>query len=204
MRCRPLLPAVVVLLLALAGCTLVPERTPPALYELPAYPLDAAPGDGAPSDITLRLATPDASGLLDGARMLVVPLPNQPRAYEGARWADDMPRLIRDRLLDAFQEDGRITHLVHDGSAVAADIELLSDLRTFHSEYRDGLPEAALRLDVRLVDARSQRLLASQRFVQRQRTESEAIPAVVDAFGLAADRLAREVVDWTTTQLERR
>lgn len=204
MRHRLPLPAVMAILLSLVGCGLVPERTPIVLYELPARSLDPAPQTDERIEATLRLATPRATGLLDGSRILVVPLPNQPRAYEGSRWADGMPQLIHNRLLDAFQDDGRIMHLVHDDSAVSADTELLSDLRTFHSEYQDDLPVATLRLDVRLIDTRSQRILASRRFVQQQRAESEAIPDVVDAFGMAADRLARGLVDWTAAQIDRR
>lgn len=203
MRHRLPLPAVVAILLSLAGCNLVPERTPVVLYELPARSLEPAPQADERIEATLRLATPRASGLLDGSRILVVPLPNQPRAYKGVRWADGMPQLIRNRLLDAFQDDARIMHLVHDDSAGSADMELLSDLRTFHSEYHDGLPVATLRLDVRLIGTRSQRILASQRFAQQQRAASEAIPDVVEAFATASDRLARELVDWTAAQMER-
>ncbi|MGR2737068.1 ABC-type transport auxiliary lipoprotein family protein [Billgrantia sp. Q4P2] len=204
MTYRLSLPAVVAISLSLASCSLVPERTPVALYELPARSLEPAPQADERIETTLRLATPRASGLLDGSRILVVPLPHQPQVYEGVRWADSMPQLMRNRLLDAFQDDGRITHLVHDDTSMSADLELLSDLRTFHSEYRDGLPVATLRLDVRLIDTRSQRVLVSQRFVQQQRVESEAIPEVVDAFGTAADRLARELVDWTVAQIGQR
>ncbi|MFQ3787333.1 ABC-type transport auxiliary lipoprotein family protein [Halomonas sp. A29] len=204
MRHRLPLPAVMAIVLSLAGCNLVPERTPVTLYELPAHSLEPSRHAEQRIEATLRLATPRASGLLDSSRILVVPLPNQPRVYEGARWADDMPQIMRNRLLDAFQDDGRITHLVHDDASVSTDLELLSDLRTFHSEYVDGLPVATLRLDVRLIGTRSQRVLASRRFVQQQQVASEAIPAVVDAFGAAADRLARELVDWTATQMDQR
>ena len=201
-RALPLL--AIVIAFALPGCNLVPERTPVTLYELPAQALDPAAHGSSWNGTALRLATPDASGLLDGARILVVPMPNQPQVYAGVRWADTMPQLIRNRLLDAFQDDGRIPSLVHADSNVSADVELLSDLRSFHSRYRNGLPEATLRLDVRLIDTRSQRLLASRRFTQNQPVGSESIDAVVDAFGMAADRLARELVDWTVNRLEDR
>ncbi|KAA0013559.1 hypothetical protein F0A17_04115 [Billgrantia pellis] len=192
--------------LLVGGCGIMPpERTPVTLYELPAGSLaPSAPQTVAPIDTLLRLATPEASGLLDGARIVVMPRPHQPQTYRGARWADALPRLIRDRLLDAFHDDGRIPRLIHDDGALSADVALHSDLRTFRSEYRDDVPEAIVRLDVRLIEVRSQRLLASHRFVQRQRASSEAIDDVVGAFGLAMDRLSRELVDWTATALDKR
>ena len=43
------------------------------------------------------------------------------------------------------------------------DLELVSDLRSFHSEYRDGIPYALIRLEINLVDTRSQKIIASRR-----------------------------------------
>lgn len=206
MRYRPRLSWLVSLAVALAlgGCQFVPERTPVAFYDLPARTLTPTPSSATQVDATLRLATPRASGLLDGTRILVVPQPNRPQVYAGARWADAMPLLLRDRLLDAFHDDGRLPGVVHEDSGVTADVELHSDLRTFHSEYRGGRPEAVIRLEARLVDARTQRLLASQRFLHYQRADSESIEDVVDAFGTAADRLAQELVDWSLMQMHER
>ncbi len=188
-----------------AGCTLVPQRPPVALYTLPEGTVHQAHPDASLlATRTLRIETPQASGLLDSARIVVVPSPHQPQVYEGARWADDMPRLLRDRMLDAFQADGRLSRLVHDGSALAADLELASDLRAFQSEYHDApTPQAVIRLDARLIDARSQQLLASRRFVQRQRAQSEALPDVVTAFGAGADQLTLELVAWVVQEVER-
>ncbi|MCE8011295.1 ABC-type transport auxiliary lipoprotein family protein [Billgrantia desiderata] len=206
MRYRPRLSWLVALAVALAlgGCQFVPERTPVAFYDLPARTLTPTPSSATQVDATLRLATPRASGLLDGTRILVVPQPNRPQVYAGARWADAMPLLLRDRLLDAFHDDRRLPGVVHEDSGVTADVELHSDLRTFHSEYRGGRPEAVIRLEARLVDARTQRLLASQRFLHYQRADSESIEDVVDAFGTAADRLAQELVDWSLMQMHER
>ncbi|WP_231489589.1 hypothetical protein [Billgrantia saliphila] len=47
-------------------------------------------------------------------------------------------------------------------------------------------------------------MLASHRFVQQQRASSEAIVDVIDALGLATDRLSRELVDWTVSTLDKR
>ncbi|RDB43052.1 ABC transporter [Halomonas sp. DQ26W] len=180
----------------------MPQSDPVTLYDLPAQsresPLHNALASGGP---TLRLATPSAGGLLDGTRIVVVPTPNQPQVYQGARWADATPVLMRNRFIDAFQADGRITRLIHADTPLSADLELTSDLRAFQSEYRDGRPEAVIRLDARLIDTRTRQLVASQRFTQQQPADGTDIAAVVDAFGLAADRLAQDLVDWSVEQM---
>lgn len=186
----------------LSACTLMPRSDPVRLYDLPAQPAENVRQTEVISDgATLRLATPSAGGLLDGSRIVVVPAPNQPQVYQGARWADATPVLMRNRLIDAFHEDGRITRLIHSDTPLSADLELTSDLRGFQSEYRNGRPEAVIRLDVRLIDTRSRQLLASRRFTQRQAAGDTDIAAVVDAFGQAADRLAHELVDWSVEQM---
>ena len=188
-------PLFIATLLALGGCSLLGERTPVTLYDLPAEPL--TPSSGSAIDLTLRLATPGASGLLVSPRILVVPQPNQPQVYSGVRWVNNMPQLLRDRIADAFLEDGRLPRLIHAESMVSAEVELISNLRAFHSEYVNGTPEAVIILDARLVDARSQHLIDGQRFTHRHPASSEAIPDVVAAFGVASDNLMRDLVDWT-------
>ncbi|MBV2264733.1 MAG: membrane integrity-associated transporter subunit PqiC, partial [Thauera sp.] len=100
----------------------------------------------------------------------------------------------------AFRADGRIAALSSDDKHLQADFELDSDLRAFQSEYRGGRPEAVLRLDARLVHTASRRIVASRTFEQRQPTADPAVPAVVQAFGAAADRLSAEVVEWTVRE----
>ena len=67
-------------------------------------------------------------------------------------------------------------------------------------ECRDGRPEAVVRLDARLVHTATRRIVASHSFALRAPATDTAVPAVVQAFGAAADRLAAEVVEWTVRE----
>jgi cholesterol transport system auxiliary component len=148
-------------------------------------------------DWSLRVGSPVSNQLLDGTRIVVMPEPGRINTYQGVRWSERTPQLLRGRLLDAFQDDGRIQALSNEDQRLQADLELVSDLRSFHSEYRDGIPHALIRLEVSLVDARSQQIIASRRFSVSQAAGDTSIAAVVAAFGQAADQVARELVDWT-------
>jgi cholesterol transport system auxiliary component len=178
----------------LGACSILPQSEPLDVYLLPATELPAQTQHVAWS---LRVGSPVSNQLLDGTRIVVMPEPGRINTYQGVRWSERTPQLLRGRLLDAFQDDGRIQALSNEDQRLQADLELVSDLRSFHSEYRDGTPHALIRLEVSLVDARSQQIIASRRFSVSQAAGDTSVAAVVAAFGQAADQVARELVDWT-------
>lgn len=183
--------------LLLPACTILPTAQPLDVYLLPAaatVPAAAPATQAAPW--SLRIARPAAGVHLSGQRIVVVPEDNRVSVYKGAGWSDPAPVLVRNRLIDAFRADGRIAALSSDDKQLQADFELDSDLRAFQSEYRDGRPEAVVRLDARLVHTATRRIVASRSFALRAPAADAAVPAVVQAFGSAGDRLAAEVVEW--------
>jgi len=188
------------LLALLSGCSLLPDERTVAVYRLPnAVPIA---GQEAAVDWSLRISRPYAGALLGSNRILVVPEGNRISAYEDVRWSAPVPLLWRDKLLDAFILDGRIRHLSSDSDSLQADLELGGTLCAFQSEYQSGAPVIVLCLDARLVDVRSRRILASQRFEEREYPQGDKVPAVVTAFGGASDRLASAVIDWTLSHAQ--
>ena len=117
--------------------------------------------------------------------------------YKGVSWSDSTPVIVRNRLIDAFRSDGRISALSSDEHSLHADLELVSDLRAFQIEYQNGKPNAVIGLDVRLVRAPDYRILASYRFNITQTASGILVPEVVQAFGTAGDILASQLVGWT-------
>ena len=184
----------------LSACSILPQSEPLDIYLLPGA---ALPAQTQRVDWSLRVNSPVSSQLLDGTRIVVLPEPGLVNTYQGVRWSERTPQLLRGRLLDAFQDDGRVQALSNEEQRLQADLELVSDLRSFHSQYRDGVAEALIQLDVRLVDGRDQRILAIRRFSVSQPARDTSIAAVVKAFGQAGDRLSRELVDWTLAEGQR-
>ena len=203
---RPLRVAAAAALCAIAllpACSVLPEAEPLDVYVLPVTgdaSATAVPAAAGAQAWSLRVVRPAAGVHLAGQRIVVMPEDNRVSVYQGAGWSDPAPVLVRDRVLEAFRADGRVGALSSDERQLHADFELDSDLRAFQSEYRGGRPEAVLRLDARLVHTASRRIVASRTFEQRQPTEDPAVPAVVQAFGTAADRLSAAVVDWTVRE----
>lgn len=184
-----------------AACSVLPEHAPADTYLLPSAPGAAAPSAQTPPlPISLRVTTPAASLQLNSARIVVVPRENEISVYEGARWSEPAPVLVRNRLLDAFRADGRFASLSSDDRTLHADLELDGDLRAFQSEYRSGMPDVLIALNAVIVQTGTRRIVASRHFEIREKAAGTAVPQVVQAFGKAGDKLARDVVEWSVQQ----
>lgn len=183
-----------ILLSTFPACTFLPEGEPVRAFLLPSEALGGQPG-ALTLDRSLAIRTPRAGHILDSRRIAVVQ-DNEISAYRGARWADSAPTLLRDRLIEAFQRKGQVSSVSSTDANLYADLELISHLRAFQSEYVDGTPAVRIRLDAQLIENTTQRVLASRSFEVRKLSPAEDIESVVATFGRASDELSREIVDW--------
>jgi cholesterol transport system auxiliary component len=190
--------------LPLAACTILPAPKPVDVYLLPASANLPIRADRALRPWSLRIARPDSNGQLLGQRILVIQEQNRLKVYEGASWNEPASLLMRGRLFDAFRTDGRVSALSIEEMRTFADYELGSELGAFQSEYRqnDKQPEAVIKLDTRLIDTVSRRIVASRAFEAREAAADGSVPSVVEAFGRAADRLCAELVSWAIAEAD--
>ena len=178
-----------------SACSLLPASEQVQIYRLPT--VTSAHTQAEKLNWSLRLMTPHTNQTLDSVRIAVIPEGNLITNYKGIRWSERAPILLRDRLLDAFQTDGRLQTVTSDTSTFNVDVELTSELAAFQSEYRNGKPEIRIILDMHLVNSQSQQVIASHRFDIHQISKNSDAKSVIQAFGLACDNLSRDVIDWT-------
>jgi cholesterol transport system auxiliary component len=184
--------------LVLGACSILPKTVSPDIYLLPATPTTASSATTR-LDWSLRVDTPQAGHAIDSPRIAVVPSGDVITVYEGARWSDRAPVLLRNRLLDAFRADGRFTAVSSDDANLYADVELSGDLLAFQTDYENGSPVVVIRYDAQLVQVRTQKILATHRFDIRQPVAGKEVPQVVAAFGQASDQLAAQTIGWIST-----
>ncbi|WP_166364595.1 ABC-type transport auxiliary lipoprotein family protein [Pseudomonas akapageensis] len=183
-----------------SACSILPQAEPADVYRLPSANNMAPAPHNASMPWSLRLNKPKASEVLDSPKIAVVPQGDLISSYKGARWSDPAPVLLRNRMLDAFQRDGRVQLLSTDDSNLQADYELGGELQAFQSEYTAQGVQVVIRLDARLVRDTTQRILASRRFEIRQPVTDTQVPSVVAGFGQASDKLLAQVLEWTLAQ----
>lgn len=186
-----------VALALVSACSILPKADPSDVYRLASAQTTS---QAAPVTWSLRVNKPQTSEFLDSPRIAVVPNGDLISSYANSRWSDPAPVLLRNRFMDGFQRDGRVTLLSTDETNLQSDYELGGQLQAFQSEYRGSSVEVVIRLDARLVRSSDQRIVASRRFEIRQPVSDTKVPAVVAGFGQAGDELNKQVVDWVVAQ----
>ena len=151
-------------------------------------------------DWQLLIATPQASAALDTRRIAIMTSPGVLEVYPGARWRDPAPAMLRSLLVQAFDDDGRISGVSAIDSGLNGDYSLSMDLRDFQIELVNGSAQAAIRFSAKLFDRRDNRIVASQSFNEEAPAVSSNVASAAEAFTSALDQLMPKVVAWTIEQ----
>ncbi|MDX9675506.1 ABC-type transport auxiliary lipoprotein family protein [Pseudomonas zeae] len=183
----------------ISACSILPQSEPSDVYRLPAAQAPASASSAATQSWSLRLNKLQASEALNRPTIAVIPQGDVISSYKGSRWSDPAPVLVRNRLLDGFQRDGRVTLLSTDDSNFAADLGGRG-VQAFQTEYQGSQASVVVRVDALLVRGYDQRILASRRFEERHPLSDVQVPAVVAGFGQASDRLTAKIVAWAVDQ----
>lgn len=186
--------------LSLASCSLLPETESLRIFTLPMHSGSSAAHD-VELPVQLRVRSLQANRMLASSRIVVLPEGNEVSAYRGVRWTEASPVLLRDRLLEAFKDDGRLQAVYSEENRLQADVELSGVLNAFQSEYIEGQVHIRIQADLLLTDAGGRRLIAQRRFDVREQSSHKGIEEVVASFGRAGDVLSQQVVDWVLGEI---
>jgi cholesterol transport system auxiliary component len=186
---------------ALAACSVLPQKSPVALYALS----QPAAQEGAEGRIDFRLAVarPLASGPLATAWILVRPGGGQIEVYPAAQWSEPLPGLVGNAIVEAFEASGRIGSVERAASGLARDLELATELRDFQIELEAGAV-AVVRLKASLIDATRGEAVASQVFEARAPAAGREAGAAVAALDGALQDTLAQLVAWVVAQRQTR
>ena len=186
------------LLAACAGCSILGSKTPATIYAPePRVAIDPA----WPSvDWQLAIARPQATRALDSLRIAVRPTPGELEVYKGASWARAPSEQVEDTILHALEDSQKIRAVARQGTGLAADYTLLTDVRRFEADYAGaGVPAATIEINAKLLHATDQAIVASRTFTQALPASATDTASVAQAFDAALGTIAHDIVGWTLT-----
>jgi cholesterol transport system auxiliary component len=198
---RVLLLVGVLLIASLSACiSLIKEPSPITVYSLRSS--DNSQNNAWPVvPWSLTITRPISNTFLDSNRIAVRPEANILKVYQGANWSDSLPDLVQEKLLETFENSGKIKAVSRQNSGVPAEVALMLDIRQFESVYVDGqkTPNAIIQIHVKLLEYPSSRVIASNTFNADVVSVSKDIPDVVHAFETALNTINQEIAGWALT-----
>jgi cholesterol transport system auxiliary component len=189
------------LALAVSGCALAMNGTPPQTYDLVAPEVASVRGQPLPVQLVVR--TPTAVRALDTERILVRPASERISYYPASAWSDRLPRLVRARLTEALEDSGHFRAVVTEDDRVTSNYSLQIAIRAFEMSVNGKPPEGHVALSAKIVDERAGEVVASRRFESRVRAKSDAVGEGVAAITSAFHDVSRDLIRWLTNGSQR-
>jgi len=184
-------------LVMVAGCSsILGSKTPSTIYA----PEPRVAADPSWPGVTwqLALAHPDAARVLDSLRIAVRPTPGELEVYKGASWAKTPTEQIEDALLRTLEDSQKIPAVARQGSGIAADYNLLTEVRRFEADYAgNAVPAATIEINAKLVHVPDQDVVASRTFLQAVPAGGIDTASVAQAFGTALGTISHDIAGWT-------
>ncbi|HLK83156.1 MAG TPA: ABC-type transport auxiliary lipoprotein family protein [Xanthobacteraceae bacterium] len=120
-----------------------PAKPPPAFYDITAP--RAFPASAAPAKVQLVIPEPNALLAFDTPRIIFAPGAGDGPPVEVAQWRDNIPKLIQAKLIESFENANYLSAVARPIEGLAADYQLLIDVRDFEiSPAKKGADSATV------------------------------------------------------------
>ncbi len=176
----------------LSGCASLKEA--PATFELSAPP--PASTRSAATRSQILIPEPTAAKSLDSQQIVIRPTPQTIETLGASQWSDRLPRLVQLRLLQAFQNTGRVGAVGVPGQGLAIDYQIVTELRRFEVTV-DGGATAVVEMSVKALNDRTGVVRSTRIFRGTAPVTGAGNPAYVAALDQAFGQVADEIVAWT-------
>lgn len=184
---RFLLPAC---MLFLAGCA---AATPPVTFDLdPSIPV----AQTKKSHGELAVYTPTATLPLESRRIVVRTGAGTIAYLHGAQWAENLPDLVQQRLIDGFAQANILRAVGRPG--LVADRSLHADIQ--HFEVNVAQKQALVEIYVRLADGNG-RIIADKTFSATASAANDHPSGIGAAISHAFAQVVHEIVIWTAPRV---
>jgi cholesterol transport system auxiliary component len=178
----------------LVGCAAIIPQAASAIYDLTAPEGFTSP---AARSVQILIPVPATIKALDTERIAARPAAGEYAYLPNAVWSDQLPRLLQTRLMQTFQNSGKVRAAALPGQGVLIDYQVVLDIRAFELAGNGAMAEFA----VKLMDDRNGRVLESKVVRQFVEVPSLDTPAIVAALDQAMDAAYLEIVTWSLQRL---
>ncbi|WP_113447354.1 ABC-type transport auxiliary lipoprotein family protein [Rhizobium cremeum] len=190
--------AAIVMPLALSGLSACSSAPKNDTFDLSASP--AVETTASARNRQLLIADPSALKAVDSEQVLVRVSGSEIRYLSNAQWSDKLSRMVQSKLVEAFENTGKLGGVGKPGQGLAIDYQLITDIRAFEIDA-SGSDRAVVEISAKLLNDRNGTVKAQRAFSASVPTGGSTNEIYIRAMDRAFGQVTAEIVAWTMTQL---
>lgn len=162
------------------------------------FGLSAAPRIDGPSAKNRQILVPEPTAVkaLDSEQVVIRLAGVEIQYLSDARWGDRLPKLVQAKLVEAFENTGRLGGVGKPGQGLAIDFQVVTDIRAFQVET-NGATQASVEISVKLLNDRNGTVRAQRIFSATADVQGTGNRNYIAALDRAFAEVSADIVEWT-------
>ncbi|MBB3966587.1 ABC-type transport auxiliary lipoprotein family protein [Rhizobium metallidurans] len=166
------------------------------------YDLSAPTSGAGPSakGRQILVQQPTALQALNSEQIVIKVSSSEIQYLAKAQWSDKLPRMVQAKLVEAYENSGKVGGVGVPGQGLAIDYQVITDIRAFEIRTGGG-SQAVVEISAKIVNDRNGSVRGQKVFSQTVPTGGGSNEAFVKALDRAFASVTTEIVDWTLTSI---
>ncbi|WP_455271471.1 ABC-type transport auxiliary lipoprotein family protein [Rhizobium herbae] len=162
------------------------------------YSLSASPIIEGPSSTSKQILVPEPTALkaLDSDQVVIRLSGSEIQYLAKSQWSDRLPKMVQAKLVQAFENTGKIGGVGKPGEGLAIDYQVITEIRSFEIST-EGADSAVVEIFAKILNDRNGTVGAQKAFRASVPVRGSGAPAFVEALDGAFAQVAGEIVRWT-------
>lgn len=162
------------------------------------YSLSASPLIEGPNSTSKQILVPEPTALkaLDSEQVVIRLSPSEIQYLAASQWSDRLPKMVQAKLVQAFENTGKVGGVGKPGEGLAIDYQVISEIRSFEIAT-EGADTAIVEIFAKILNDRNGTVRAQQSFRATVPVRGSGNAAFVAALDAAFADVSAEIVSWT-------
>jgi cholesterol transport system auxiliary component len=148
----------------------------------------------------ILIAQPSALKALDSEQIVIRPSPSELQYLAQAQWSDSLSKMVQAKLVQAFENTGRLGGVGRPGEGLAIDYQIATDIRSFEVQT-SGADTAVVEISAKLLNDRNGTVRAQKVFRAAVPVGGSGNTAFVKALDAAFAAVTADIVAWTLASI---
>jgi cholesterol transport system auxiliary component len=166
------------------------------------YSLSSVPSVEGPAATNRQILVPEPTALkaLDSDQIVIRLSGSELQYLANSQWGDRLPRMVQSKLVQAFENTGKVGGVGKPGEGLAIDFQVVTEIRSFEVNTSGG-NTAVVEIFAKIVNDRNGTVESQRAFRASVPVAGTGAPAFIKGLDRAAANVVADIVRWTLTAI---